>query len=104
MHTVSINIKNKETIIEINENETIFDAADRQGVELPHGCLSGSCGACRVFVLEGDENFKDPSYVEQNTIENIKDHMKLNSSNDKERKIRLTCRAKVLGNVKIEVL
>jgi ferredoxin len=40
--------------IEADEDETILDAAFRQGVMLMHGCKEGQCSACKSFVLEGD--------------------------------------------------
>lgn len=40
--------------IEVHEDETILDAAFRQGVSLMHGCREGQCSACKSFLLEGD--------------------------------------------------
>lgn len=37
----------------VNEDETILDAALRQGLVLPYGCKSGACGSCKCRVLEG---------------------------------------------------
>ena len=34
-------------------DETILDAALRQGVNLPYGCRDGGCGACRAKVASG---------------------------------------------------
>lgn len=36
------------------EGSTILDAAESAGVALPYGCRSGSCGACRGQVIEGN--------------------------------------------------
>jgi propane monooxygenase reductase subunit len=38
----------------VDEDETILDAAFRQGVALMHGCREGQCGACKSFLVEGD--------------------------------------------------
>ncbi|MCW2526361.1 MAG: Oxidoreductase FAD-binding region [Pseudonocardiales bacterium] len=40
--------------IEVSEDETILDAAFRQGVMLMHGCKEGQCSACKSFLLDGD--------------------------------------------------
>jgi len=34
-------------------DETLLDAALRQGLTLPYGCKDGACGACKGKVLEG---------------------------------------------------
>lgn len=102
MHKVSYLDKEKE--FEVEENEVIFDALDNAGEKLPHGCLAGSCGACRIEVIEGFENLKPASAIENNTIdaivENIEKRDGAGSCADK--KIRLACRARVLGDIKFK--
>lgn len=39
------------------ENETILDAALRQGVGLPYGCRNGACGKCSGEVLSGQTDY-----------------------------------------------
>ncbi len=34
--------------------EIILDAALREGIQLPYGCRTGTCGACKAQVLEGE--------------------------------------------------
>lgn len=41
--------------IEADEDETVLQAAFRQGVMLMHGCKEGQCSSCKSFLLEGDE-------------------------------------------------
>ncbi|MGW0814548.1 FAD-binding oxidoreductase [Streptomyces viridiviolaceus] len=40
--------------IDADEDETVLDAAFRQGVMLIHGCKEGQCSACKSFLLDGD--------------------------------------------------
>ena len=40
--------------MDVREDETILDAAFRQGIALMHGCREGQCGACKSFLVEGD--------------------------------------------------
>jgi len=40
--------------LEVDEDETILDAAFRQGIMLMHGCKEGQCAACKSFLLDGE--------------------------------------------------
>jgi propane monooxygenase reductase subunit len=40
--------------IEVDEEETVLDAAFRQGISFFHGCREGQCSACKQFLLDGD--------------------------------------------------
>jgi propane monooxygenase reductase subunit len=40
--------------IEVDEDETVLNAAFRQGVMLMHGCKEGQCSACKSFLLDGE--------------------------------------------------
>jgi propane monooxygenase reductase subunit len=44
--------------IDVQEDETVLNAAFRQGVSLTHGCREGQCGACKSFLLDGDLEMK----------------------------------------------
>jgi propane monooxygenase reductase subunit len=41
--------------IDVDEDETVLNAAFRQGIMLPHGCKEGQCTSCKSFMLEGDD-------------------------------------------------
>ncbi|MFP8779958.1 NADH:ubiquinone reductase (Na(+)-transporting) subunit F [Hydrogenophaga sp. RWCD_12] len=40
--------------IEVEEGQTVLDAALRQGIYLPHACGHGLCGSCKVQVCDGE--------------------------------------------------
>lgn len=40
--------------IDVEDGQTILDAALRQGIYLPHACGHGLCGTCKVAVAEGE--------------------------------------------------
>jgi propane monooxygenase reductase subunit len=44
--------------IECEEDETILEAAFRQGYSLVYGCREGQCSACKCFVLEGEVSLR----------------------------------------------
>ena len=39
---------------EVEEGETVLNAAFRQGISLPHGCKEGQCSACKCNLVEGE--------------------------------------------------
>lgn len=47
--------------IEVEEDQTILDAALRAGVYIPHACGHGLCSTCKVDVLEGEVDLGDAS-------------------------------------------
>ena len=56
--------------IEVDEDETVLNAAFRQGIMLMHGCKEGQCSACKSFLLDGEvdldrySTFALPDYEE----------------------------------------
>ena len=40
--------------MEVEEGETVLDAAFRQGISLMHGCKEGQCGSCKAKLIDGD--------------------------------------------------
>ncbi|MCB1755198.1 MAG: 2Fe-2S iron-sulfur cluster binding domain-containing protein [Gammaproteobacteria bacterium] len=49
-----ITIEPLEERVDVEEGQTLLDAALRAGIYLPHACGHGLCGTCKVEVLEGD--------------------------------------------------
>ncbi len=99
MPKVSIADTNK--IFDVKEGEIVYDALSERGEELPHGCLSGSCGACRIDVLEGQENLQSAGLVENNTIDCLKEEFAQKNGKEflENKHIRLACRAKIKGDI-----
>lgn len=44
---------------EVENDESILDAATRAGVSLPHECTFGGCGTCRIKLHEGEVSYED---------------------------------------------
>ena len=44
--------------IECGTEETVLDAAFRQGYNLAYGCREGQCSACKCYLLEGEVDLK----------------------------------------------
>ena len=98
MPTVSVEGLSEGNNIELTEGEVLFNGLEDNGVKLPHGCLSGSCGACKIEVLKGSELLKKPSLIENETIESIKSSLTNKGIDCSDKTIRLSCRAKIESN------
>lgn len=96
-----VSLKDTNKTFEVKEGEILYDSLYDRGEELPHGCLSGSCGACRVEIVSGKENLHPAGVIEKNTIEALKDEFTKTKGAEfvSNTEIRLSCRAKVLGDV-----
>lgn len=45
--------------MKVEEDETVLEAAFRQGITLMHGCKEGQCSACKSVLLDGDAEHED---------------------------------------------
>lgn len=50
----SLTIEPLGATIEVEDGQTLLDAALRQGIYIPHACGHGLCGTCKVQVCEGE--------------------------------------------------
>jgi propane monooxygenase reductase subunit len=77
--------------MEVDEDETILDAAFRQGIMLMHGCKEGQCSSCKSFLLDGDVDLDRYSTFALPDFEEAEGYT-------------LLCRAHALTDVEIELL
>lgn len=98
-----VSILDKKIELNLEENEILYNGLEDQGIILPHGCLAGSCGACRVEVVEGQENLSPAGVIETNTLNALYAQYKTECGEEKMKgkTIRLSCRAKVIGDISI---
>jgi len=52
-----VDINNGEVVIEVNQGETVLDAALRQDVGMPYGCRNGRCGNCITTLKSGSVEY-----------------------------------------------
>lgn len=57
----SVTIEPLGVTVEVEEGQTLLDAALREGVYLPHACGHGLCATCKVDILEGEVEHGDAS-------------------------------------------
>jgi propane monooxygenase reductase subunit len=77
--------------LEVDEDETILDAAFRQGIMLMHGCKEGQCSSCKSFLLDGEVDLDRYSTFALPDFEEAEGYT-------------LLCRAHALSDVEIELL
>jgi len=54
--TVSLQPSGREFVVE--RDESILDAALREGLRVPYGCRNGTCHSCRGKIIEGEVNYR----------------------------------------------
>ena len=59
IYTVEIIHQGKTHNIQVNEEQTILQAATDAGIELPYSCSAGVCTTCAAQVLSGEVDQSD---------------------------------------------
>jgi CDP-4-dehydro-6-deoxyglucose reductase/ferredoxin-NAD(P)+ reductase (naphthalene dioxygenase ferredoxin-specific) len=54
-------LRNFSTVIEVPLGDTILDVALDKGLDYPHGCRSGNCGACKSVLHSGKVELQEYS-------------------------------------------
>ncbi|MDI9918804.1 FAD-binding oxidoreductase [Rhodococcus sp. IEGM 1379] len=67
--THRINFEPVDIEMEVGEDESILDAAFRQGIHLMHGCREGRCSACKSYLLDGEIQMENYSTFACNDAE-----------------------------------
>jgi len=76
------------------EGETIFEVAKRQSIAIETACVGkGTCGLCRVRVIEGEEHLSPYGDIDEKHLGNVY-HLT---------RVRLSCQARVSGDVTVEL-
>ena len=84
-----VEIKPSEHQFYVESNETVLDAALRQGINLRYGCRNGACGSCKGKLLAGEIRYdEEPDALDDD---------------DKEENMALFCAAFADSELVIEV-
>jgi len=85
----TVTIHPSEHQFNVDENESILDAAMRQEIDLPYGCRGGACGCCAGYVVKGEVYYDDEPIA-------LDDEMKANQQ-------ALFCMAKTKSDLEISI-
>jgi propane monooxygenase reductase subunit len=88
-HTVRLEPVGVE--FEVENGETVLNAAFRQGIALPHGCKEGQCSACKCVLLDGEVDMLKYSTFALSEMEKDTGHI-------------LLCRAIAFSDMEVELL
>lgn len=89
VHTVRLEPVGVE--FEVEEGETVLNAAFRQGISLPHGCKEGQCSACKCILNDGDVDLLRYSTFALNEMERDSGHI-------------LLCRTLAYSDIEVDLL
>lgn len=84
-----ITIKPSNHVFTVNEDETILEAALREGFVIAYGCRNGACGTCKGKVLEGTVDY---GTYQEHALPDA----------DKKLGLALFCQARPLSDLAIE--
>ena len=69
MKKISLELYGDVHELEIEDDESILDAALRNGIDAPYACMSGTCNSCQAKVHEGSVKMEDAEALTDDEIE-----------------------------------
>ena len=52
-----VRLENSGRFFETSDGETVLDAAERSGINLPYSCRDGICGTCKARLCSGEVDY-----------------------------------------------
>lgn len=54
---------------EVEDDESILDAALRNNIDAPYACMSGTCNSCQAKIIEGEVSMEDADALSEDEID-----------------------------------
>lgn len=80
--------------VEVPQGTSLPSVVEAAGADVTFGCKSGTCGTCRVRVVEGLENLSPATAEERDFLTSLE------APSDE----RLGCQFRILGDVSIDYI
>ncbi len=91
---VKVHFRLEDLLVEAPVGTSLQGIADAAGADITFGCRTGSCGTCRVSIVEGLEHCSEAGPEERDFLAGL----------DAPPDQRLACQVCVHGDVEIEYL
>lgn len=93
-HHVALQFENGVTrFINVNQGETLSDAAYRQKINIPLDCRDGACGTCRAYYESGSYDMPEETYIEDAL-----------TADDAEKGFVLACQCRPTSDAVVQIL
>jgi len=66
---LKIELEGETHEIECQENETILEAALREGIDAPYSCMAGVCISCQAHIKDGEVDMESADALTEEQIE-----------------------------------